>query len=106
MQLRVRANESTTAKIGSMAGGAASGNYLRGNGTNFVSSQLVAADVAAVVGAVPNLTLGTSNASGSANTFVRTDATILAFDATSPAALGTAATQCANLLKEERAKKS
>ena len=73
-----------------MAGAAASGNYLRGNGTNFVSSALQAADVAAVVGAVPSLTLGTSNTSGSANTFVRTDATILAFDATNPAALGTA----------------
>lgn len=42
-------------------------------------------------GAAPALTLGTSNAAGTANTFVRTDATILTFDATVPVALGTAA---------------
>jgi uncharacterized protein YbjQ (UPF0145 family) len=34
--------------------------------------------------AVPALTLGTANAAGSAATLIRTDATILAFDATSP----------------------
>ncbi|MDQ7779561.1 MAG: hypothetical protein RDV41_07610 [Planctomycetota bacterium] len=40
--------------------------------------------------AIPNLTLGTANAAGSATTVIRSDATILAFDATNPAALGTA----------------
>lgn len=40
--------------------------------------------------AVPALTLGTANAAGSATTVVRTDATILAFDATIPAAIGSA----------------
>lgn len=37
------------------------------------------------VGAAPAMTLGTANAAGSAATFVKTDATILAFDATAPA---------------------
>jgi hypothetical protein len=48
--------------------------------------------------AAPNLTLGTANAAGAANTVIRSDATILAFDATAPstsavadaAAVGTA----------------
>ena len=74
-----------------MAGLATSGNYLRGNGTNFVSSAIQAGDVAAAIGGTPALTLGTSNSAGTATTFVRTDATILAFDAAVPAALGTAA---------------
>jgi hypothetical protein len=50
------------------------------------------------VGGTPALTLGTANAAGSAATFVKTDATLLAFDVTSPttqafgdaAAVGTA----------------
>ena len=36
------------------------------------------------VGGTPALTLGTANAAGSAATFVKTDATLLAFDATAP----------------------
>ncbi|MBI3097827.1 MAG: tail fiber domain-containing protein [Planctomycetes bacterium] len=40
--------------------------------------------------ATPALTLGTANAAGSATTVMRSDATILAFDATNPAALGVA----------------
>ena len=39
----------------------------------------------------PNLTLGTANAAGAANTVIRSDATILAFDGTNPAGVGTAA---------------
>lgn len=39
----------------------------------------------------PALTLGTANSAGAASTAIRTDATILAFDATNPEALGTAA---------------
>ena len=39
----------------------------------------------------PALTLGTVNSAGTANTVVRTDATILAFDTTLPANVGTAA---------------
>ena len=42
-------------------------------------------------GGAPALTLGTTNTAGSASTFVRTDATILAFDSTVPAVAGTAA---------------
>ncbi|HAH31952.1 MAG TPA: hypothetical protein DCL44_06535, partial [Elusimicrobia bacterium] len=42
-------------------------------------------------GGVPNLTLGTSNIDGGAATYVRTDATLALFDATVPAAHGTAA---------------
>ena len=38
----------------------------------------------APAGGTPALTLGTANAAGSATTFVKTDATILAFDATAP----------------------
>ncbi|MEI7528773.1 MAG: hypothetical protein WCK76_07500 [Elusimicrobiota bacterium] len=74
-----------------VAGAAASGNYLRGNGTNFVASAIQAGDVAGAIGGTPALTLGTSNGAGTATTFVRTDATLLAFDSTLPAALGTAA---------------
>ncbi len=44
-----------------------------------------------LTGGTPAVTLGTANAAGAASTGVRTDATILAFDATVPAALGTAA---------------
>lgn len=40
--------------------------------------------------AAPALTLGTANAAGTATTTIRSDATILAFDATTPAAVGTA----------------
>jgi hypothetical protein len=58
------------------------------------------ASPAVPTGATPGLTLGTSNAAGSAATFVKTDATILAFDVTNPtaetsgaaAAVGTAST--------------
>lgn len=47
--------------------------------------------------AAPALTLGTANAAGAASTLIRTDATILAFDATTPAAIGTAATGAATV---------
>jgi len=41
--------------------------------------------------AAPALTLGTTNAAGTADTTIATDSTILAFDTTLPAAVGTAA---------------
>ncbi|MBE3144700.1 MAG: hypothetical protein IMZ61_12385 [Planctomycetes bacterium] len=41
--------------------------------------------------ATPALTLGTSNSEGNASTGIRSNATILTFDTTHPAALGTAA---------------
>ena len=47
--------------------------------------------------AAPALTLGTSNVQGVANSAVRTDATILAFDATTPANVGTAAVGAATV---------
>lgn len=43
------------------------------------------------VGGTPALTLGTTNTAGASPNFLRRDDTILAFDATNPAALGTAA---------------
>ncbi|MDQ7771914.1 MAG: hypothetical protein RDU13_00175 [Elusimicrobiales bacterium] len=74
---------------------AASGGsqYLRRNSGNtaYEFSALAAGDIPNL-GATPGLTLGTSNAAGSASTYVRTDASILVFDGTNPAALGTAAT--------------
>ena len=47
--------------------------------------------------AAPALTLGTANSAGVANSAVRTDATILAFDATTPANIGTAAVGAATV---------
>ena len=47
--------------------------------------------------AAPSLTLGTSNVQGVAASAVRTDATILAFDATTPANVGTAAVGAATV---------
>ena len=48
-------------------------------------------------GGAPALTLGTANSAGSASTFVRTDATLLAFDSTVPLVAGTAATGTATV---------
>jgi len=47
--------------------------------------------------ATPAIVLGTAAAAGSATTTIRSDATIVAFDATTPAALGTAATGSATV---------
>lgn len=49
------------------------------------------------IGGTPALTLGTANSAGTATTYIRTDDTILAFDATVPAALGAAATGSATV---------
>lgn len=51
-----------------------------------VLSALAGGGGAGVSYGTPALTLGTSNAAGAASTGIRTDATILAFDATTPAA--------------------
>ncbi|HCC49236.1 MAG TPA: hypothetical protein DEQ38_14135 [Elusimicrobia bacterium] len=70
---------------------AASGQYLRGDGTRFAQGAIQTGDLPhTVLGAAPALTLGTANAEGSASTYVRTDATLLTFDAVNPVALGTA----------------
>ncbi|MCX5791564.1 MAG: hypothetical protein NTY45_04995, partial [Elusimicrobia bacterium] len=76
---------------------AVTGNYLRGDGTRFVSSPLKAEDIGGAIGGTPALTLAAVNAAGTANTFVRTDATLLAFDAAAPEALGTAAAGAAGV---------
>ncbi len=47
--------------------------------------------------ATPGLTLGTANAAGVATSVIRSDATLLAFDATVPAAVGTAAVGAATV---------
>jgi hypothetical protein len=51
------------------------------------SGQVDVSDVSDLAYATPALTLGTANAAGAANTVIRTDATILAFDATNPVAI-------------------
>jgi len=73
-----------------LAAAAADGSYLRGDGANFVPHTLQASEVDAIIGGAPNLTLGVINADGSATTFVHTDATLLTFDAVTPADLGAA----------------
>lgn len=59
-------------------GAAASGNVLRGNGTNFVSAQLGYSDLSGTpaipVGANPTATAGIAAINGSAATFMRSDA--------------------------------
>lgn len=66
------------------ADGVAAGQFLRANGVRYVPDTLDVADITDLAYAVPNLTLGLANAAGAANTVIRTDATILAFDAVVP----------------------
>lgn len=74
-----------------LAGPTGANQVLRSTGTDApVWGSLVSGDIPAL-GGTPALTLGTSNSAGAASTYIRTDATILAFDVTAPAALGTAA---------------
>ncbi len=74
-----------------LAGPTGANQVLRSTGTDApVWGSLVSGDIPAL-GGTPGLTLGTSNSAGAASTYIRTDATILAFDATAPVALGTAA---------------
>ncbi len=74
-----------------LAGPTGANQVLRSTGTDApVWGSLVSGDIPAL-GGTPALTLGTSNSAGSASTYIKTDATILAFDVTVPAALGTAA---------------
>ncbi len=62
------------------------GFVWRCDGTRAYPTALSAGDIPAL-GGTPNLTLSTSNAAGAAGTYVRTDATILAFDVTTPTAI-------------------
>lgn len=64
--------------------GVAAGQFLRANGTRYIPDTLDVADITDLAYAAPNLTLGLANAAGAANTVIRTDATILAFDAVVP----------------------
>lgn len=66
------------------ADGVVAGQFLRANGTRYIPDTLDVADITDLAYAVPNLTLGVANAAGAANTVIRTDATILAFDAAVP----------------------
>ncbi len=74
--------------------------WIQGTGTTYTVSVDTQTDYITVTdtstgttysGGTPALTLSTSNSAGSAATFLRTDDTILVFDATAPAAVGTAA---------------
>ena len=66
------------------ADGVAAGQFLRANGVRYVPDTLDVADITDLAYAVPNLTLGLANAVGAADTVIRTDATILVFDAVVP----------------------
>ncbi len=67
--------------------GNATGRFLRGNGSRYVPDTLDVADLTDLAYATPNLTLGTANAAGAANSVIRSDATILVFDVTVPTSL-------------------
>jgi hypothetical protein len=69
------------------ADGNAAGNVLRADGTRYIPGTLAMGDLSDAAYAAPALTLGTSNVEGVADTVMRTDATILAFDATNPVAI-------------------
>jgi len=64
--------------------GVTAGQFLRANGTRYVPDTLDVGDITDLAYATPNLTLSTSNAAGAASSVIRSDATILAFDATAP----------------------
>jgi len=62
----------------------ADGNLLVLSGGAYVPGSATIGDVSDLAYAAPGLTLGTSNVEGAAETVLRTDATILVFDATVP----------------------
>jgi len=64
--------------------GATAGQVLRATSATAARWASIQAGDLPAMGGTPSLTLSTSNAPGSASTYVRTDATILAFDATAP----------------------
>lgn len=86
------ANQSVTGYVDvsvgyKVAGAAASGQYLRGDGTKAVFSAIQTADLPAGTPtgfAIPAVVLGTAAAAGVATTAIRSDSTIIAFDATVP----------------------
>lgn len=64
--------------------GVTAGQFLRANGTRYVPDTLDIGDLTDLAYATPNFTFSTSNAAGSADSVVRSDATIALFDATVP----------------------
>jgi hypothetical protein len=82
-----------SAKSSSTLGVGAFGRFMEtaSSGSALVSLGVHPGSPGGVSFGTPALTLGTANAAGAASTAIRTDATILAFDATNPEALGTAA---------------
>jgi len=66
------------------ADGVTAGQFLRANGTRYVPDTIDIADITDLAYATPNLTLGTANAAGAANSVIRSDATVAIFDATVP----------------------
>jgi len=85
-----KAASSATAAAGAF--GVFQGSGTAGTGTALVRLwNGVALNTASVSFATPAIVLGTAHAAGAASTVIRSDATILAFDATNPADLGTAA---------------
>jgi hypothetical protein len=73
------------------ADGVVAGMILRADGTRYVPSTLDVGDLTDLAYATPALTLGLANAAGVADTVIRSDATILAFDATNPSGVAAAA---------------
>lgn len=63
-------------------GGAAT--FLRSDGTDPAWTAPTTSDITDLAYGTPALTLGTTNAAGAADTVIRTNATILVFDATNP----------------------
>ena len=72
-----------------VANAATSGNFLRGNGTNFVSSAIQAGDLPSALFANPTATIGLSAANGTAATAMRSDAAPALSQAITPTWTGT-----------------
>ena len=66
------------------ADGVTANKVLLANGTRFIPGDVTVSIITDLAYGTPALTLGVANAAGAANTVIRTDATILAFDVTVP----------------------
>ena len=65
----------------------AAGKVFLANGTRYVPGDVTTSVITDLAYAVPALTLGVANAAGAADTVIRSDATILVFDAVDPVTL-------------------